>query len=633
MDDGFGQTSHAGCDVVTIEVAKSFRIKEHGRAESLGTLTMQSRSKLNDIGDTLPSPGLLAGAPASSTPALEPSDSEHSASKRRDSNDSARLDSAPLPSSVPPRVSLRQASTECLSDDVIVEYRQGSLSQAELHQIDIHLDGCASCRELVEVVIADEPDELTSASQVTTFHRGFVAAGRYEIVSFLGKGGMGEVYAALDQLTGKKVALKTVVCTATDDARAVRKLFDEVLNAQRVAHPHVFKIYDLHEHRDALRGRVPFFTMEFIEGESLGARLRRSGPLPVAEAEVIARQLLEGLAAAHARGVLHLDFKSDNVMLRRTSAGFDAVVMDFGLSRAPDAESRQRTSERLQMAGTLPYMSIEQLECQGQLGPASDVYSFGVVLYEMLAGQLPFRGESYSAILLKQLRERPAAPSDRVPGLSRAVDQFVLECLSSHARDRFDDAQQALRAIDALPPWQQPARASRPGRSARVVAFVALVSGAAAALHGEVTRRSAPASLASPAARELRPAVETPAPPAAPAPAAAASPAEERPARDARPSEVGVGGHGSLPAAVSPAAVSPAALPPVLPLAVPPGLPTRPAGSDAARQSEPPKPVDDAEPSAPSPALAPPLAPPRAAPAPSDWTGPPPQRVPRPRPL
>src|SRR6185436_9283819 len=114
---------------------------------------------------------------------------------------------------------------------------------------------------------------------------------------------MGEVYAATDQMTGRRVALKTVLCTATDDARAIRKLLDEVVNAQRVAHPHVFKIYDLHEHRDDVRGRVPFFTMEFIVGQSLRARLKREGSIPLADARTIARQLLSGLSAAHLKGV------------------------------------------------------------------------------------------------------------------------------------------------------------------------------------------------------------------------------------------------------------------------------------------------------------------------------------------
>jgi hypothetical protein len=619
---------------------------------------MQSRSKLDDGGDTLPSPGLLVEAPETS------SSGEHSSDER------ARFDSEPVPSSQSAPRPPPSASPDCLDDDLIVAYREGGLASAELHRIDLHLDGCSACRELIEVVIADEPDELTSASQVTTFHSGFAAAGRYEILSFLGKGGMGEVYAALDQLTGKKVALKTVVCTATDDVRAVRKLFDEVLNAQRVAHPHVFKIYDLHEHRDALRGRVPFFTMEFIDGESLGARLRRAGPMPIADAAVIARQLLEGLAAAHARGVLHLDFKSDNVMLRHTSTGFDAVVMDFGLSRAPDAESRQRTSERLQLAGTLPYMSIEQLECQGQLGPPSDVYAFGVVLYEMLTGKLPFRGESYSAILLKQLRERPTPPSALVPGLSPAVDALVLKCLSAQPRDRFSDARQALRAVEALGRWQQPSRAPRRGRSAGIVILGAVVVGAAAAaLHGEISARRTPDATPppltlgvsaaptagggrapadsvqgreAPRARED----EAPAPDAKSAPAdvtAPAGPAEvSSPAGHAGRSSSaqasaraeGAGRTGVSPADLS-APAGRAEVPSPAELSAPAEAP-RPAepARDTTRPSPPPpRAGGEAEPSAPRPMLPPAPAPGGAGPPSRDWKGPPPQRVPRPRPL
>jgi hypothetical protein len=551
---------------------------------------METRTKLDAALDTLRSPGLLDSDAASSS-----SEAEHSSSVRGGSVPSASLPRLIGPSS--------DAELPCLSEDMILEYRQGNLSRVALERLDAHLDACSACRELVEMVIADEPDALASPSQVTTFHRGFLAAGRYEIADFVGRGGMGEVYAAIDQLTGKRVALKTVVCTATDDARAVRKLFDEVLNAQRVAHPHVFRIYDLHEHRDALRGLVPFFTMEFIEGESLGKRLRRAGALPVAEVAVIARQLLAGLSAAHARGVLHLDLKSDNVMLRGPGVAPDAVIMDFGLSRAPDLQSQQRTSERLQGAGTLPYMSIEQLECRADLGPASDVYSFGVVLYEMLTGQLPFRGASFAAVLLKQIRERPIPASRYVPSLSRSVDKFIFSCLSRSDRDRPANAARALDALEAITSWQAPERPSRLRRAASVLALLTMAALCWAVLQwgaGHWATR-APRPLSSKRALQGAPGL------AAPGISEAAQPA-------------------------------PTALPETSPGVV--SDPAPPAGGSPRTVVAPPTTARKVRPRAPEPRertpLVEPLAQPPGASPPSaapGWRGPPPQHVPRPRPL
>jgi hypothetical protein len=604
---------------------------------------MGTSTQIDALGDTLTLPGVAA-------PPAQPGDSDVSATSAPHSSVSSTeyptLDSGNNPSSETrgqdvPRSSLTTASARpdelsgaCLSDDAILQYRQGELSAPQLEAVDGHLDRCARCRELVELVIAD--DSPDSSSRVTMFQRGFVVAQRYEIEQFVGKGGMGEVYAATDQMTGRRVALKTVLCTATDDLRAVRKLLDEVVNAQRVAHPHVFKIYDLHEHRDELRGRTPFFTMEFIDGQSLRTRLKQVGALPIPDARVLARQLLAGLGAAHAKGVLHLDFKVDNVMLR--NPGGEAVIMDFGLSRASDMQSRQRTSERMQGAGTLPYMSLEQLECRPDLGPASDVYSFGVVLYEVLTGRLPFEAPSFRAILLAQMRERPAPPSRHAP-VSAELDAFVMRCLARAPQDRFADAAQALAALERLPRWEKPAVVRmRP----RWLGLAALLGGALLALlvssrgwrgsardsireervlQGQTAAMLAPAPL-TPA--PLTPAPLTPAvhPPALPSQAADSE--REVEVVSAPGGRAAVEAERSAPRAAPTVAASPGP-----PRASARGAATAPETRAAAARATPVRSAFDqsapeqsaAEQSAPTP------------PQPSDWSGPPPQRVPRPRPL
>jgi serine/threonine protein kinase len=380
-------------------------------------------------------------------------------------------------------------------DDEILEYIGGQHAEEDLARMDAHLDACKICRELMHHVLQGmaqswHGEQRDPSDAGTTFVAGNIVSSRYVIQSFVGRGGMGEVYEAFDRLMDRRIALKTMLCTAADRPRAARRFKEEVRNAQRVGHPHVCRINDLQEHNEAVFGPpLPFFTMEYVDGDRLGNRLLE-GPLPLDDTRVIALQLLDGLRAAHQRGVLHLDFKSDNVMLRRNTAAPDAVIMDFGLSRVLGSESKLRTSDRRQFAGTLPYMSVEQLECRDNLGPATDVYAFGVVLYEMLTRTLPFDGETLGAILLKQLNERPKPPSRHVHDLSPALDRFVLKCLKSDPHSRYADAAQALSALMAIGSWSRP-------RGARVrrwtlVAAVSAVAVVAALVSVWSIRRSAP---------------------------------------------------------------------------------------------------------------------------------------------
>jgi hypothetical protein len=375
-------------------------------------------------------------------------------------------------------------------DDEILEYMGGQRSEAELALMDSHLDACRACRDLMHHVVQGmaltwQGEERGAADSTTTFAPGSVVNSRYRIRGFLGRGGMGEVYEAFDQLMDRRVALKTVLCNVADRPRASRRFKEEVRNAQRVAHAHVCRINELQEHRDVFGPPLPFFTMEFIDGERLGYRIQL-GTLALVDVKTIAHQLLAGLEAAHERGVLHLDFKSDNVMLRSNTPEPDAVIMDFGLSRVLGKESRLRTSERRQFAGTLTYMSVEQLECRDDVGPATDVYSFGVVLYEMLTRRLPFEADSLSAALLKQLKERPKPPSFHVRGLTPALDRFVLRCLSADPGARFADAAQALVALKAIGPWSRRNR-SRQALKLLPLASVAVLGFAASSYFGERT--------------------------------------------------------------------------------------------------------------------------------------------------
>jgi protein kinase-like protein len=444
------------------------------------------RQSTNPVADTVPSSGAGA-APSESGPEL------------------ACADATPATGSGPSLSTEAGSSSECLTDDEVVAFLAGGISNRLLQRVDGHIDGCSHCFDLVRAATPDA--EVMEGSQRfggLALRVGSLVGGRYRIRRFVDRGGMGEVYEALDLKLNERVALKTVLCSVGDSAHAVRKLFAEVQLARRIAHRHVCRIYELHEHPDpnAEGGPVHFLTMEFIDGEKLSKHLA-GGPLPLAEAQAIARQLLLGLDAAHEAGVLHLDFKSDNVMLRAGSAAPDAIVMDFGLARALDTQSRLRTSELKQIAGSVAYMAPEQVECQPVLGEAADIYAFGVVLFEMLTGHLPFEGQSPAAVMLKRLKYPPPVPSSLRAEIPKALDEFVLGCLSRDPRRRYSDASQALAALDAISLAPSPPR--RAGALIARVAAVALavVLGSAIAL---VIPRGAPSAETSVARQPLEPA-------------------------------------------------------------------------------------------------------------------------------
>jgi serine/threonine protein kinase len=249
----------------------------------------------------------------------------------------------------------------------------------------------------------------------------------------------------------------------------VRRLKAEVQLARRVSHPNVCRIYDLGSHvLEHSEASIHFLTMEFVDGEPLGQRVRTGGALPLDEALSYARQLLAGLSTAHRAGTLHRDLKSDNVILRMGSDGtVSPVILDFGLARSLDPGARGLTSGTNQaFVGTLSYMAPEQIEGK-QLSAASDLYAFGVLWFEMLTGALPFGAESAAANALERLRKRPASPSSVNPHLPKALDAIVLGCLARHPGDRFQSADEVLEALKA---WERSPGPSR-GSARRVIAL------------------------------------------------------------------------------------------------------------------------------------------------------------------
>ena len=262
-----------------------------------------------------------------------------------------------------------------------------------------------------------------------TFQNGQMLSGRFRIVHLLGSGGMGDVYEAEDIVLGESVALKTISPVAAGGGNALARFVNEVNAAKRIAHPNICRIHDLHQfHQEGGGEDITFLTMELLRGETLGARIRQKGPLNGAEALRVARQITSALAAAHQAGVIHRDFKADNIILVPAPDGGErAVVTDFGVARAGSKDGAKAPLTRTgQILGTPGYMAPEQLS-GGPVTPAVDVYALGVVLFEMLTGAQPFTGGT--------------------PELPRQWGRLVHRCLEAEPRRRFRDASEVLRAL------------------------------------------------------------------------------------------------------------------------------------------------------------------------------------------
>jgi serine/threonine protein kinase len=375
----------------------------------------------------------------------------------------------------------------CLSDEDVLAFAVGRLESARLSQAHVHLDTCEICQRLLceaahsLATAATAPlSESEDGGWNTMFQPGALVGQRYLIRQFIARGGMGEVYEAFDRDLQERVALKTVTSTACDSPRAVRRLKGEVQLARRVSHPNVCRIYDLGSHQLEKGGaQLHFLTMEFVEGETLGQRVRLAGAVPIDEAQQLAKELLLGLSAAHDAGILHRDFKSDNVMLRAEPDGrCTPLILDFGLARTLDQEPKRGVSaSNPTLVGTFGYIAPEQIEGK-PLSAASDVYSFGVVWFEMLTGELPFEvGSSPAASALERLH-RPAPPPSSVnPKVPSELDALVLRCLHRSPLERFKTAAEVLAAFQSL---ESRARPGLHGRRLVQLAIAACVGGLAA---------------------------------------------------------------------------------------------------------------------------------------------------------
>ncbi len=377
----------------------------------------------------------------------------------------------------------------CVDEDRVASYFAGALSDTEVDALEAHVDGCAACRELLDACAAGD-DAATPTTRESgdpeideprTFRADELVAERYRIIRFIAAGGMGEVYEADDTELHEHVALKTLRVELTDAPLALERFRREVQLARKITHPNVCRIFDVAKHVEPSGDVVVFMTMALLGGESLAKRIRRDGALPAERVLPIARDLAAALDAAHAAGILHRDFKSDNVQLVPDTG---AVVTDFGLAR-PTIVDRAGVTASTGFVGTPAYMAPEQVKNRA-LTPATDVYAFGVVLFEMMTGELPFVDTSPLAVAARRLHETPREISELRPELPAAWSAVVRRCLEIDPARRFASAGEAVAALGGERP-----RSLR--KLAIGAALVAAIAAGAFAIATRDTARPAPA--------------------------------------------------------------------------------------------------------------------------------------------
>ncbi|MEM1176782.1 MAG: protein kinase [Acidobacteriota bacterium] len=303
---------------------------------------------------------------------------------------------------------------------------------------------------------------MTHAVKLTV-SPGTVVADRFAIRRFIAEGGMGEVYAARDLILEEDIAIKFLSRRNIGDENVIRRFHREIQLARKVTHPNVCRLFDVYRTSmqvPATEMTVPvtFVTMELLHGTTLEDRLVRDGALDEDEALPIAVQMCQALTAAHDAGVIHRDFKSNNVMVDDAGDRARVVVTDFGLARSilPSDPSRTPLTADQLILGTAEYMAPEQIKGE-PVSHKSDLYALGVVLFEMLTGQKPYEAANPMQLLVKRVSEKPANPRDFKPDLSKAWESVIVDCLAEAPGDRPSSAQEIIERLGGVPVRQTPA--------------------------------------------------------------------------------------------------------------------------------------------------------------------------------
>jgi serine/threonine protein kinase len=294
---------------------------------------------------------------------------------------------------------------------------------------------CPSCQaenaETVDVC-------FTCGRALGALTQGSVIASRYEILSPLGRGGMGMVYKAHDRMLDETVAIKVLRSEFVNTAEMLRRFKHEIKLARKVSHRNVCRIHEFGED-----GGLRFISMEFLEGTDLKQLLRVEGALPAEEVFEVGVQIAEGLQAIHEVGIIHRDLKTPNIM--RDARGV-VRLMDFGIAKVSEDSASGSLTGTGAVMGTPEYMSPEQ--CRGEkIDFRSDIYALGVVNYELFTGQVPYRGDTPVATIFKHIQDPIPLEGDVARRLPPAVIPVLRKLLAKDRNQRYASAKEVADAL------------------------------------------------------------------------------------------------------------------------------------------------------------------------------------------
>ncbi|HWN70286.1 MAG TPA: bifunctional serine/threonine-protein kinase/formylglycine-generating enzyme family protein, partial [Haliangium sp.] len=272
--------------------------------------------------------------------------------------------------------------------------------------------------------------------------------GGYRVIEQLGTGGMGVVYVAQHELIGKRAAVKVLLPELSRDAAVVRRFFNEARAATQVRHPGIVEVFDFGHSTDG----SAYIVMELLHGETLSARVRRQGRLPLTTSIRLVQQIAGALGAAHTAGIVHRDLKPENIFIVRdpdVTGGERAKVLDFGIAKLTGDMSAEELKTRTgAVIGTPRYMAPEQCRGAREVDHRADLYSLGCIFYEMLCGRPPFLEKGIGDLFAAHMYMPPQPPSTLEPSVPPALDTVVLNLLAKAPEQRFPSAAVFLQALE-----------------------------------------------------------------------------------------------------------------------------------------------------------------------------------------
>lgn len=274
---------------------------------------------------------------------------------------------------------------------------------------------------------------------------GQLVADRYRLKAIIGEGGMGIVYEGIHEKLGSKIAVKFLRTDFNLSDETFKRFENEARIAASLGHKNIVHILDMGTYED-----IPYFVMEFLEGEPLDEIIEDKGTLTTSQTVDITIPILEALNAVHYKGIIHRDLKPENVIIVPQPGGGELVkILDFGICRLQsDACSAMRVTKTGSVFGTPYYMSPEQAEGRRDIDPRADLYSVGAMLYKMLTGRTPFVGENYNTVIVNIINKDPPPPRKWNMEIPRDMENVIMKALARNRDKRFLDALEFIEALE-----------------------------------------------------------------------------------------------------------------------------------------------------------------------------------------